>query len=172
MPLLADSHCHILDPRLICASEQIVANMHEDGLEFIVEVSAGVTESHESVAFACMHKNVYCTIGVHPHMIAEYNDQFEYWAKNVAAREKLVAFGEIGLDYYHLPHPKPFQREIFARQIRLAHEMKLPIVIHTRDAFAETMEVLIENKDYVKHGLLFHCFSFSYSTTTQTASPK
>ena len=77
---LADSHCHILDPRLIDRAEDIVANLHNDGLAFIVEISASAQESIESVRFAQAHENVFCTIGVHPHFANEYSDEFEAWA--------------------------------------------------------------------------------------------
>jgi len=159
---LADSHSHILDTRLENRAEEIVANMETDGLDFIVEVSAGVKQelsSHKAVAFANKHPRVYCTIGVHPHNAHEYDEEFEKWAGGVRS-PKLVAYGEIGLDY-HYPDasPKQTQIEIFARQIKLADKLKLPLIIHTRDAFDDTLQTLVANKKHIRNGILFHCFS-------------
>ena len=162
---LADSHCHITDPRLIDRADEIVGRMDADGLDFIVEVSASVTESRDVIEFAKNHANVYCTVGVHPHMIGEYTDEFEMWAIDAVPpfirAKKVVAFGEIGLDYFHNDHPHELQRDIFTRQIRLADRLGLPLVVHTRDAFKDTMDVLIENKKFIRNGILFHCFSES-----------
>ena len=154
----ADSHCHILDPRLLIRAEEIVAHLDADDLDFIVEISAGAKESVDAVKFADGHKNVYCTIGVHPHNLDEFTVGFEAWAK-CRSNRKIVGYGECGLDYYHMPHLKDVQKEMFARQIKLAHEMKLPLVVHTRDAFDDTLAILVANKDLVRNGLLIHCFS-------------
>ena len=159
--MLADSHTHLLDERLRDRAASIVDNMAADGLDFIVENATSAVESRECVKFASEHKRVFCTIGVHPQLAGDYNDDFEAWALNLRLPElgKVVAVGEIGLDYYHMPFPKELQRAVFEKQIKLAHILRLPIVIHTRDAFADTMEVLIANKHIITHGLLFHCFS-------------
>lgn len=162
MPALADSHAHVLDPRLIEQSNEIIASLHQNGLAFFVEASASPEESKESIEFANAHENVYCTIGVHPHYCNDYNDEFERWALSLTAKQKhkVVAVGECGLDY-HYPNspPKELQQQVFARQIMIANAMKLPLVIHTRDAFCDTLKVLIENKQFIKHGIIFHCFS-------------
>ena len=157
--MLADSHCHLLDARLIDRADEIVANLERDGLEFIVQVGDSVSDSATGLEFALRHERVYCTIGVHPHMLGDYTNEFEIWAVAVRNNEKIVAVGEVGLDYYHITHPKEFQAEIFTRQIRLAHELKLPLVIHTRDAWTDTMAILCDNREYLQHGILFHCFS-------------
>jgi TatD DNase family protein len=163
----ADSHCHITDGRLIHRANEIAENMDADGLDFIIETCASVAEAGDIYDFAKKHKNVYCTLGVHPQMVHEYTDGFEAWALSHTGDKKIVAYGEIGLDYYHMENPKDLQRRIFARQILLAHKMSLPIVIHTRDAFDDTLDVLIENKSFIKHGLLFHCFSESATQVDQ-----
>ena len=156
---LADSHCHILDARLIGKSEEIVANLEKDGLDFIVEVSAAVNESHESVEFAAKNDKVFCTIGVHPSTVDGYCDEFEKWAALQKGNKKIVAVGECGLDYHYRPFDKNLQKDVFVRQILLADKLGLPLVIHTRDAFADTLELLVQNKDKIRNGILFHCFS-------------
>jgi len=158
---LIDSHCHILDPRLADQADEIVANLGADGLECIIEISACVNESKESLAFAQKHEKVFCTIGVHPHVIHEYDDEFERWALAQVSNKKIVGFGECGLDYCEkfMPNSKELQKQIFTRQIILADKMKLPLVVHERESFEDTMQVLIENKKHINHGLLLHCFS-------------
>jgi len=156
--LLADSHCHILDPRLKDRAEEIVKNLHQDGLAFIVEVSADVAESHEGLEFAKAHDNVYCTLGVHPNRACHYNDEFEDWAATQKSK-KIVAIGECGLDYHWMTHPKEIQRSVFIRQIKLADKMKLPLVIHMRDSFDDMLQILIDNARHLNNGILFHCFS-------------
>ena len=159
-----DTHCHILDPRIVCRADEIVSSMENDGLDFIVEISASVPESRESVAFANRHKNVFCTIGVHPHVIDGYSDEFERWAMSQScnccgAGGKIVGYGECGLDYHHMAHPARLQQEIFARQILLADRLGLPLVIHERDSFEDLLRILVDHKDHIRNGLLFHCFS-------------
>jgi len=156
--LLADSHCHILDPRLAERASDIATRLNGDGLAFVVEISASTQESPQSLAFANTHDNVYCTLGVHPHMVHLYTDEFERWALTQRSK-KIVAIGECGLDYFHMPHPKELQRDIFVRQIKLADKMKLPLVIHTRDAFEDMLQTLVENGRHLNNGILFHCFS-------------
>jgi len=154
--MVIDSHAHLLDPRLRERAEEIVKNLKADGIEFVVEISADVAESHEAVAFAQTHKNVYCTIGVHPIFADTYCDEFEEWAESVAS--KVVAIGECGLDYYHMETPAEHQREVFVRQIKLANKMGLPLVVHSRDAAEDTFKIL--NKHKPKNGLVLHCFSY------------
>jgi len=160
--LLADSHCHLLDDRLVSRADEIIAHMGDDNLDFIIEVGTGANTSYEAFLFAQKHNNVFCTVGVHPHLCNEYGDEFERFVTKIVSKEhnhKIVAIGECGLDYYHMTHPKEIQRDVFIKQILLAEKLGLPLVIHTRDAWADTIEILTVNKSHIKHGILFHCFS-------------
>ena len=157
--MLADSHCHILDPKLKDKVSQIVDNLKNDGLEFIVEISADPNEAKEALAFATAHKNVYCTIGVHPCNAGQYDDEFERWCVGVKSK-KVVAFGECGLDYYHKDCPVDIQKQVFIKSIKLANKLGLPLVVHSRDAFEDTYKILKENKKHLNNGLLIHCFSY------------
>ena len=103
---------------------------------------------------------VYGAVGVHPSETAELNDHLFDWLRHVAGEKKVVAIGEIGLDY-HWDEPEPAaQRKWFLRQIQLAREVQLPVIIHSRDAAAETMELLKETKAYECGGVI-HCYSYS-----------
>jgi TatD DNase family protein len=158
--LLIDSHAHLLDPRLKDKAEDIVKNLKNDGIECVVEISADPNESKESVEFATRHKNVYCTIGVHPIYADSYSEEFEVWAIAQGGNKKIVAFGECGLDFYHMKTPIKHQREVFIKQIKISSEMGLPLVVHSRDAFEDTFEILSAHKESLTRGILLHCFSY------------
>ena len=157
---MVDSHTHILDARLIDESEQIVANMKNNGIEFIVEIGADPQESKDALEFANKHENVYCTIGTHPIRADQYGD-FSSWAREVMPNKKIVAMGECGLDFYHKRTTPEQQIPVFIEQIKLADELGLPLVVHSRDACNETYEMLKQHKEYLNNGVLIHCFSYS-----------
>ena len=156
--LLADSHCHILDPRLRDRADEIVGDLVKDGVAFIVEISADPDEAKEGLEFAGRHQNVYCTIGVHPNCADKYDSAFEKWAMKQKS-EKIVAYGECGLDYFHKFVDRELQQRVFKRQIVLADKLKLPLIVHCRDAYCDVSQILHEHKKYLNNGLLIHCFS-------------
>jgi len=157
--MVIDSHVHLLDPRLREQADEIVKNLKADGVYCVVEISADVDESRESVEFANRHTDVYCTVGVHPIFADSFCDEFEVWAMEQKGNKKIVAVGECGLDYYHMETPAKHQREVFIRQIKLSEKMGLPLVVHSRDAFDDTFEILNGHKKILKHGIVLHCFS-------------
>jgi len=162
--MLCDSHAHLLDERLRDRAEEIVANLEREGLAFVVEISAGIDESHRAFAFADKHEKVFCTLGVHPHYSGEYSErgeEYENWVREVSSNKKVVAMGECGLDYHYPTRPSDScQRVAFVGQIKLAHELGLPLVIHSRDAFDDTFAILKEYKEFLKSGVLMHCYSY------------
>ena len=161
---MVDTHTHILDESLYERREQIVDSMAEDGLDFIVEVSADTTESRMALEFAKRHDNVYCTIGVHPIYAGEYSSEYEDWCRSVKGDPNIVAFGECGLDYYHEGVRAPsrdIQIPVFKAQIKLADELGLPLVVHSRNACDDTYNILKEHQQYLNNGVLIHCFSYS-----------
>lgn len=155
----ADSHSHILSEKLRDRAEQIVADLCTDGLAFIVEIGCDPDDAKQAVEFALKHERVYCAVGVHPHYAPQYTDEFETWLKK-QNYNKLVAIGECGLDYHYDHSPRDVQREVFARQIRLSHELGLPLIVHSRDAFDDTFSVLKENKSLLANGVVMHCYSY------------
>ncbi|MCL2228787.1 MAG: TatD family hydrolase [Firmicutes bacterium] len=172
--LLADSHCHILDSRLACQADEIVANLVRDGLEFIIEIGADPRESIDALEFALKHPRVFSTAGVHPQLAKDYDQreqgkfssedfpygcEFERWLIANSCNKKLVAVGECGLDYHYPPFDKDLQANVFRAQIRLANQVGLPLIVHTRDAFDDTLRILLEEKSHINNGLLMHCFS-------------
>jgi TatD DNase family protein len=157
--MVIDSHVHLLDPRLRERAEEIVKKLKDDGVEAVVEISADVVEARECVDFACKHENVYCTIGVHPIFADSFDDRFEEWAYAQKGNPKIVAVGECGLDYYHMNVPVEIQKAVFIAQIKLADRMGLALVVHSRDAFDDVFDILMEHRGFLNNGIILHCFS-------------
>lgn len=155
--MLIDSHAH-LEHSLLNHSE-IIDNMQNDGLEKIVSIGTDIETSKFAVNLAEKNENIYATVGIHP----EYADLFDIKdleeIEKLAKHPKVVAVGEIGLDYHYTLENKEKQKQLFIEQIKLAHRNNLPICIHTRDAVEDTYQILNEYKDYLVKPSIMHCFS-------------
>jgi TatD DNase family protein len=151
-----DAHCHIPhdggDGRLEL-SEQAIAAARAVGVGRMVSVGTGVASSREAIEVATRHDGVWATAGVHPHDAAGGTDGLEA----LLAEPEVVAVGECGLDYHYEHSPRPAQREVFAAQIALAHAHDLALVIHTREAWDETFDILAA--EGVPERTVFHCFT-------------
>lgn len=129
------------------------------GVEKAICIGCCFESSRDVMNLAKKYDSVYCTIGVHPSDCEKYDEQiFEEMVKN--RHEKVVAIGEIGLDYYWTKENKEIQKLVFESQIKLAKKYKLPIVIHCRDAYADTLEILKRNMP-LDNGAVMHCYSGS-----------
>lgn len=172
--LVADAHCHILDEKLSPRREEIVQGLRASGIEFVVEVGTGIEESLDVWEFAKVHEFVYSSLGVHPHTANEYvqevpgggtyGEGFENWMRTIMGSSessaKVVALGECGLDYYHDLSPRDVQAVVFIRQIKLSHELGLPLVVHSREAFDDTFRILLSHREFLQNGVLIHCFGY------------
>jgi TatD DNase family protein len=157
---LIDSHCHINDPKFDGEVDQIVNNFLNSGVDKAICIGCCIESSRDVVELSKKYDSVYCAIGVHPSDCDKYDEQiFEDMIKN--RHEKVVAIGEIGLDYYWTKDNKEEQKRVFDSQIKLAKKYNLPIVIHCRDAFGDTLEVLEQNMP-LNNGVVFHCYSGSW----------
>ncbi|MBX3294316.1 MAG: TatD family hydrolase [Acidobacteria bacterium] len=145
---LIDSHCHIDGPQFDEDRDAVVARAREAGVAAMLNVGTGDPNSDDfrrAVRVAESYENVWAGVGVHPHDAKLYDDRAEEHLLELArGSEKIVAWGEIGLDYYYDHSPRDVQREVFRRQIRLAKELELPIIVHSRDANDDTVEILTE----------------------------
>lgn len=159
--MIIDTHCHLNDERLLPEADRIVGDFENDNIECAICVGYDMPSSKCAVDLANKHKNVYAAIGVHPHDATTLDDNAYAELKALADNNKVVAIGEIGLDYYYDLSPREEQREAFKRQIKLAHKLELPLVLHVRDAYEDTRQILFEMKDYLKNGVLLHCYSGS-----------
>jgi len=160
---LVDTHCHIDSNRYDEDRDKILRDI-EENLEFAVNIGYDLDSSKRSIELAEKYKFMYAVVGVHPTDINGYNDELESKLEELATHPKVVAIGEIGLDYHWMKDEKEQQKKIFRRQLELAKRVKKPVVIHTRDAIADTLEILKEYKDI--KGIL-HCYPGSYESALQ-----
>ena len=156
--MLIDTHVHLDDPRFDPDRDAIFQRAHEAGVERFVTIGCDLSTSHAAVQLATIHPNVYATIGVHPHEVKRIEPTWYAELRQLAHRPKVVAFGEVGLDYHYDHSPREIQRQRFREQIELAQSLALPLVIHTREAQEDTMAILQE-EHAEKVGGVFHCFS-------------
>ncbi|MBU6435009.1 MAG: TatD family hydrolase [Nitrospirae bacterium] len=156
--MLFDTHTHLDDTRYNQDREAMIARAQEAGVEAFVTIGCDLATSQAAVALAEQHPSVYASIGVHPHEVKHILDGWYDEFRRLAQNKKVVAYGEIGLDY-HYNHSSPKeQRERFREQIRLARELGLPVIIHTREAQEDTITILEEERASDIGGVL-HCFS-------------
>ena len=146
--MFVDSHCHIDGPEYDVDRDEVIARAREAGVTTMLNVGTGDPHSgafERAVALAEQHPEVYCAIGVHPHDAKLFNDAAQQRLIDLAKHgSRVVAWGEIGLDYHYDHSPREVQREVFRRQLVIAREMDLPVVIHSRAADEETIEILRE----------------------------
>jgi TatD DNase family protein len=156
--MLIDTHTHLDDARYNDDREDMIARAREAGIDAFVTIGCDLPTSQSAVALAEHHPFVYASIGVHPHEVKLIQDHWYDEFRRLATHAKVVAYGEIGLDY-HYNHSSPKeQRDRFREQIQLARELNLPVIIHTREAQEDTIAILKEERAS-EIGGVFHCFS-------------
>jgi TatD DNase family protein len=158
--MLIDSHAHLEMKEFDGDRDEVIGRAGQAGVERIITVGTTVSDCEKAVSIACRHEAVYAAIGVHPHEVKGINDKTYDDLKRLAKSEKIVAFGEIGLDFFRNLSPRDVQIKRFGEQLELAGEIGLPIIIHDREAHKETLEMLRGWKG--KQGVI-HCFSGDYS---------
>lgn len=162
--IFVDSHCHIDGEQFNSDREEVISRAKEAGVKTMLVVGTGDATEFDNfqrvVQLAESHENIYCSIGVHPHDAKTFGKAEEEKLINLAKlSKKVIGWGEIGLDYYYDHSPRDVQREVFIRQIRIANELELPIIIHSRDADDETVEILQNECNYPEfRGGIMHCF--------------
>lgn len=159
--MIIDTHAHLIDEKYDDRLDQLIADLKDNNIEKVFTVAFNKESIISSVELANKHKNIYAIIGVHPEDAGDYNEETEKLIKEFANNEKVIAIGEIGLDYHYENFDRDLQKEIFVKQLKLAHELKLPVVIHNRDSIGDCLEILKENKDLLSYGGVVHCFSES-----------
>lgn len=154
-----DSHAHYDDERFEEDRESLLESLKEKGVDFVVNAAADMSSCRTSLALAEKYAFIYSSIGVHPHDVKNLTEADLEEMKQLAAHRKVVAIGEIGLDYYYDNSPRETQKTWFMKQLLLAKELDLPVIIHSREASQETFDLIVESG--VKEGVI-HCFSGSY----------
>ncbi|MBE3591402.1 MAG: TatD family hydrolase [Thermoanaerobacter sp.] len=162
--MLVDSHAHLEDEKYDRDREKVIEECKKD-LTFLINVGSNLLTSKQSIELAHNYDFIYASVGIHPHDAQREFDKVEE-IERLALQEKVVAIGEIGLDYYYDDPPKEFQKEIFIKQIRLAKKLNLPIIIHDRDAHGDILDILKQEwtKDLIG---VFHSYSGSVEMTFQ-----
>lgn len=150
-----DSHAHYNDQQYDVDRDDLIKKMYEEGITKIIVAGNSVETTKSAIALANKYEHIYATAGLHPDDIDNLNDDLIEIEK-LAKHPKVVAIGEIGLDYFHTKENKEQQKEAFIKQIELANKLELPIVIHSRDAYIDTIGILKEKICPIKKGV-FHC---------------
>ena len=162
--MFIDSHAHIDGPEFESDRDEIIERARAAGVSVILNVGTGDPHSgafERAVALGQKYDSVYTAIGTHPHDARFYDDKAEQKIKSLVTGERVLAWGEIGLDFHYDNSPRDVQVEVFKRQLRAARECEVPVVIHTREAESETIDILKTEYDGAERRGVFHCFSGS-----------
>lgn len=158
--MLFDSHAHYDDNKFDQDRQDVIEKVRQSGVAFIVNAASNIPSSIDSIALSQEYEFIYAAVGVHPQDVEGMNDNVISMLADFAREPKVVAIGEIGLDYHYDDVPKPLQKHWFARQILLARELKLPIIIHDRESHEDILKIVKKEKAKEVGGV-FHCFSGS-----------
>ncbi|MEG2915227.1 MAG: TatD family hydrolase [Oscillospiraceae bacterium] len=158
-----DSHAHYDDEDFDEDRNKLLLNMADNGIEYILNASSDIVSSRNSVDLAEKCPFIFAAVGVHPQSAQTYSDEIEAELIELSKLKKVVAVGEIGLDYHYDDTNKIFQIIAFEKQLLLAEELDLPVIIHSRDATEDTLSLL---KKYKPRGVV-HCFSGSAETAAE-----
>jgi TatD DNase family protein len=140
--MLIDTHCHLDFPDFDGQREEIIARAEAEGVRFILSPGTSIESSKEVVEFADRFENVFAAVGVHPNYGEDWDESSIDELANLAQHPKVVAIGEIGLDYHHKKFPKEKQNEILLAQLDLAAELELPVIIHNRKSDNDIMRIM------------------------------
>ena len=157
--MIIDTHGHYDDEQFDVDREMLLTNLKERGLKAIVTVGASMQTSENALALAHQYPAVYAAVGVHPDEVGELNDDALARLEEMCHDPKVVAVGEIGLDYYWDQESHEVQKKWFLRQLEAAREAGLPVIIHSREAAADTLEMMKEYGQDLKG--IIHCYSYS-----------
>jgi len=165
--MIFETHAHYDDEAFDEDREELLKSLVNNGIEYVVNVGSSMESTRSSVALAAKYDFIYAAIGVHPSETGELTENEIDWLKNEALfNKKVVAIGEIGLDYYWEEPKRDIQKIWFERQLELAREVKLPVIIHSRDASKETLDIMKAHKAEEIGGVI-HCYSYSKETAKE-----
>lgn len=154
---MIDSHCHLDFKEFNGRRAEVIQAALDSGVHTLINIGTDLETSRDSVALAEKYGCVYATVGIHPHDAQKYNHKVAEKLKRLTANDKVVAVGEIGLDFYRDLSPRKVQRKVFRWQLEIAVDKKLPVVVHTRESFREAIDIVGEYAPDLP-GCVFHCF--------------
>lgn len=158
--MIFDTHAHYDDDAFDEDRDELLSGMAAKNVEYIVNVGASIESSKRSIALAEKYPFIYAAVGVHPDEVGELNEEKFNRLREWTKHEKVKAVGEIGLDYYWDKEKHDLQKHWFMRQMELAHEINLPIIVHSREAAKDTLDMIIAAKPLDLSGII-HCYSYS-----------
>lgn len=169
--MFTDSHAHIDGPEFDADRDEVIQRAQAAGVTTILNVGTGDPHSgvfERAVELGRKNPSIYTAVGTHPHDARFYDDAAEQKTKDlITSGERVVAWGEIGLDFHYDNSPRDVQLGVFRRQLRAAASCDVPVIIHTREAEAETIEILKSDYDGSNRGGVFHCFTGSKALAQQ-----
>jgi len=157
---LIDTHCHLTFEPLAGDVEAIVARSRQAGVTGWITVGTDTRQNQKAIELADKFDKMYAAVGIHPHDAKDVTGRTIAELKNLAQKQNVVAIGETGLDFHYNHSKPPEQKRTFVQQLKIAQELNLPVIIHSREAFDETMDILEQFGRAVKR-VVFHCFSGS-----------
>lgn len=157
---LFDSHCHLEDERFAQDRPDVMERMKAAGVSRCLLAGSDMGTSERIAALVCEHAGVYGVVGVHPHEARTWTDACEARIRSWLSQERIVGIGEIGLDYYYDLSPRQQQQEVFVRQLLLAHNLRVPVCFHIRDAHGDVLDILRAHRHELPAGVV-HCYSGS-----------
>lgn len=161
--MIFDSHAHYDDSAFDGDREELLESLEKNGIGHVVNVSADLASVRSTLALAACYDFIYAAVGIHPGGTQGLTEADYAWLREQCGSPKAVAVGEIGLDY-HWPEPeKKIQKEAFARQLSMAEDLQLPVIIHSREAALDTWDVMSAQKAAELKGVV-HCFSYTKET--------
>ncbi len=164
--MIFDTHAHYDDEAFDTDREAILEELAKQEIEYVVDVSSDIDSVDKVIALATQYPFIYASVGIHPSETKDLNDERLLWLKEKALHPKTVAIGEIGLDYYWDTPERLIQKKWFERQIDLAREVRLPLIIHSRDAANDTFGIMKEMRAE-ELGAIIHCFGYGTEQARQ-----
>lgn len=166
MDNIFDTHAHYDDEAFDLDRDTLLPSLKSKGIGYVIDCGCDVASSEKAIELSEKYDFIYAAVGIHPHEAEDAKDGDLEIIKHLTENEKVVAIGEIGLDYHYDFSPRELQKEYFEKQIILANELDMPIIVHDREAHEDTMQLL---RKYKPKGVL-HCFSGSVETANEIIS--
>jgi len=157
---LIDTHCHLTFDDLACDIDSVIARSRAAGITEWTTIGTDLQENRKAIDLTERFENMYAAVAIHPHDAKTVTADTVQELKKLAQRRRVVAIGETGLDYHYNLSLHEDQRRVFAEHLKIAADLSMPVIIHCREAFGETMEILEEYPSGIKN-IVFHCFSGS-----------
>lgn len=164
--MIFDTHSHYSDDRFDSDRQELLNSMRDKSVGRIVEVGAEIASTGDAVALAHQYDFIYAAVGIHPGEVEDLEESHMDWLRELTQDERVVAVGEIGLDYHYDSPSREMQKQWFIRQLQIAAETEMPVIIHSRDAAQDTWDIMQEYCAW-KNGGVIHCFSYSSEIARQ-----